>query len=146
MERDIQRAGTNTGGADGSKNCYLVEDQAVTGLTNRDWQLLLAGANHMTLKFNEVIIKEGARNYYFYKIKSGSVKVMKCFADNDEAPVVLNEMGAGRTFGEMSVFDKLGLASATVVAAGNDCELWSWEVGFILQMFGSELGLAKRSV
>eukprot|EP01097_Dermamoeba_algensis_P001225 TRINITY_DN1461_c0_g7_i1.p1 TRINITY_DN1461_c0_g7~~TRINITY_DN1461_c0_g7_i1.p1 ORF type:complete len:611 (+),score=141.89 TRINITY_DN1461_c0_g7_i1:1642-3474(+) len=132
-----------TAGADASRNSYLVEDQAVTGLTNRDWQLLLTGANTMTFKFNETIIKEGARNSYFYKIKNGSVKVIKQFADNED-PVVLNEMGLGRTFGEMSVFDKLGLASATVVGGGNGVELWAWEVSFILQMFGSELGLAKR--
>lgn len=46
-------------------------------LSKRDWQLLLATANVVTLQKNTVIIQEGTLNTHLYRIKSGRVRVEK---------------------------------------------------------------------
>lgn len=88
-----------------------------------------------------MIIAEGKPNQTYFRIKSGTATVLKM---KDGVNAVLSEMGAGKNFGEMSVFDKNGLATASVLSGPAGVELYAIDVNQLLSIFKSELGMAKR--
>jgi len=46
-------------------------------LDERDWTFLMSASTTVTFQPNEVIIKEGEEFKYFYRLKSGVVRVEK---------------------------------------------------------------------
>jgi hypothetical protein len=46
-------------------------------LTSRDWKILLSVAPVLSYDEGQVIIANGENNQYWYKIKSGTVRVQK---------------------------------------------------------------------
>eukprot|EP01114_Cavostelium_apophysatum_P022767 TRINITY_DN8350_c0_g1_i1.p1 TRINITY_DN8350_c0_g1~~TRINITY_DN8350_c0_g1_i1.p1 ORF type:complete len:952 (-),score=273.46 TRINITY_DN8350_c0_g1_i1:46-2901(-) len=69
-------------------------------LTERDWMLILTGAELITFNKDEAIIKRGDNFKYFYRIKSGRVRI------EDEDRNVFGTLAEGDIFGEMSFFDQ----------------------------------------
>ena len=69
-------------------------------LTERDWMLILSGAEVVTYHKDDVILQKEEKPHHFYKIKTGRVKFES--ADQQLNAVVLGE---GDIFGEMPYFD-----------------------------------------
>lgn len=111
------------------------------GLTERDWKLLLVGAQVVSVARNAVAIKEGQPNRHLWRIRSGRMRVEKSEADG--RAVVLALLGSGAMFGEMSALDATGTASASIVA-DTEAELYQIELSFLTRLFVSEPGLARR--
>jgi CRP-like cAMP-binding protein len=68
-----------------------------------------------TLSAGDVIVKEGERNHTLYRIKCGTATVHKKQASGADKRIGL--VGPGAMLCEMSVIDKEGLTSATVIAS-----------------------------
>lgn len=120
----------------------ITHKQDQTELTDRDWQLLLIGANMSTFKSGDVIVKEGELNRRLYRIKSGSAVVTKQRASGADKRIGV--VGPGAMLCEMSVIDKDGLTSATVVASSGSVDVCVIDVSFIHSLFGVEPDLSKR--
>lgn len=116
---------------------FLPDRQKAEELTDRDWQLLLSGATPIVYLRGDFIVKEGSPNKFLYRIKSGKVKVEKggkflCF------------MQTNQVFGEMSLLDRRGKASANVIAEDDGVSVWVIDLSFIITMFKNEPGLCSR--
>ena len=51
-----------------------------TGLTERDWHLILAGANEMTVEEDTPILFHAQHNHFLYRLKEGSLNIIKPIA------------------------------------------------------------------
>eukprot|EP01102_Stenamoeba_stenopodia_P011858 TRINITY_DN3671_c0_g1_i1.p1 TRINITY_DN3671_c0_g1~~TRINITY_DN3671_c0_g1_i1.p1 ORF type:complete len:1002 (+),score=213.21 TRINITY_DN3671_c0_g1_i1:63-3068(+) len=109
-------------------------------LTEKDWQLLLIGAILKKYSPGEAIVREGETNDKLFKLKTGTATISKKRSGENQK---LASIGAGAMFCEMSVLDKDGLISATIVAE-TDVEVWAIEVSFIHSLFEVEPDLSKR--
>ncbi|MFQ5766037.1 MAG: Crp/Fnr family transcriptional regulator [Rhodospirillales bacterium] len=74
---------------------------------------------HLTLKKNEVIIKEGSTSDAAYLILEGEVAVQKGY--HGESPTTVATLGKGNIFGEMALFD--GHNHIATVVATEDTEV-----------------------
>lgn len=113
------------------------------GLTERDWKLLLVGAQVVSVARNQLAVEEGRPNRHLWRIKSGRMRVEKRSNERDGRPVTLALLGSGTMFGEMSALDAAGTATASI-AADTDAELYQIELSFLRRLFASEPGLARR--
>jgi CRP-like cAMP-binding protein len=86
-------------------------------LTERDWVIILSGAETVTFTKGDTIMSKGDNSEYFYKIKAGKVRIStlddkegtvnilidsKQYCLLTEVYIILNE---GDVFGEMPFFD-----------------------------------------
>mmetsp|Transcript_14885 Transcript_14885/g.20793 ORF Transcript_14885/g.20793 Transcript_14885/m.20793 type:complete len:772 (-) Transcript_14885:1494-3809(-) len=72
-------------------------DEVELDMTDRDWKLLLSCAVPIVFIKDQVIIDERTQNTCMYKIKSGTVKVVK-FADGGKERKVLKSLSEGAFF------------------------------------------------
>lgn len=112
-----------------------------TELTERDWKLILSGANLVKFMKDEIVIEQGSLNCHLYRIKEGGVRVEKSY---DGQVTTLAKLGPGSMFGEMSVLSKSGKASASIISDQGlflpSTEIWRAEVDFMHHLFQSEPG------
>jgi CRP/FNR family cyclic AMP-dependent transcriptional regulator len=80
------------------------------GLTEAEVQALCARARRLSVPAKTIVVSEGDRSDSVFVIESGQVKVFLHGEDGKE--VVLNVMGPGEYFGDLSVDD--GVRSASV--------------------------------
>lgn len=115
--------------------------KASTELKERDWKLILSGATLVKFMKDEKVIEQGSLNCHFFRIKEGGVRVEK---SHDGQVTVLNKLGPGAMFGEMSVLTKNGTASASIIADQGlflpSTEIYRADVDFIHRLFQSEPG------
>eukprot|EP01130_Rhizamoeba_saxonica_P006063 TRINITY_DN2402_c0_g2_i1.p1 TRINITY_DN2402_c0_g2~~TRINITY_DN2402_c0_g2_i1.p1 ORF type:complete len:1540 (-),score=356.43 TRINITY_DN2402_c0_g2_i1:72-4364(-) len=100
-------------------------------LSERDWAIILTGANLETYDYDDVILKEGASNSYLYRIKSGYVRVEK---DINGEMVELATLGPNTMFGEISMVKKGGKTTAWIIAESKQLELYKITVDLVLKI------------
>lgn len=90
-----------------------------TELSQQELTELLANAEKCTFAAGDAILNEGSSGNFMYVITEGSATVAK--RDGDGKAAELASLGAGDSFGEMSLADQ-DLRSASVTAT-SDCVL-----------------------
>jgi len=111
-----------------------------TELNERDWSLILAGANPEQFQKDDLIVQEGTYNRCIYRIKKGTVRVER--VENGRT-VILTTMNPGQMFGEMSVLTQ-SKTSATIRADASPTEIFVTEVTFMNRLFQTEPGMQQR--
>eukprot|EP01103_Thecamoeba_quadrilineata_P019456 TRINITY_DN7892_c0_g1_i1.p1 TRINITY_DN7892_c0_g1~~TRINITY_DN7892_c0_g1_i1.p1 ORF type:complete len:1077 (+),score=244.67 TRINITY_DN7892_c0_g1_i1:35-3265(+) len=112
-------------------------------LTAHDWKYLLVGANLKTYERNQIVLNQGSKNLFFYRVKSGIVRIEKQMGSSALNQIV-TRLEVDQTFGEMSVLDTNGITSARVVADSDVVELYQIELTFVFNILQSKAGLSKR--
>ncbi len=80
-------------------------------LTHRDWHLLLSLATIVSCKNNQVIVTQGIPSNSLYRIKQGTVRVVKTTEQNGVSQdTVISTMEQPQMFGEMSILGQYGAA------------------------------------
>jgi len=92
-------------------------------MDDKSWDKLFTTATLTFYQAEDVIVADGVKNDNMYRVVSGQVRVEK---GNDIAQVgqgaVLNSLGSGHTFGEMSFLDG-SLPCANCIAEGDDVQV-----------------------
>lgn len=112
-------------------------------LTEKDWSYLLTRADPpRTYKEGQVILGAGSPNDKLYRIKQGSVNVVKEI--NGEA-VVVDKMSENAMFGEISMLlrSQKATATASIVAKG-DVEVFVLNIEFVMKLLESLPSLAEK--
>eukprot|EP01119_Soliformovum_irregulare_P011897 TRINITY_DN3038_c0_g1_i1.p1 TRINITY_DN3038_c0_g1~~TRINITY_DN3038_c0_g1_i1.p1 ORF type:complete len:1023 (+),score=338.35 TRINITY_DN3038_c0_g1_i1:277-3069(+) len=117
-----------------------IKSHAASGLTERDWALILSGSIAQEYMIGEIIVKQGDENSCLFRIKSGTAVVEK---EEEGVTKTLATMGERSMFGEMSVLTQHGKVSATI-RAQTRVALYKIEATFMYQLFSSEPGIKKR--
>jgi len=114
-----------------------IEDiQDPESLTEDDWHILLQGSKRVTYNKDQAIITEGENFQRIYQIIEGGCRIEK-------GGKRLGAMETGQTFGEIS-FLLSGGASASVIADGENVEVFLLEGYFLNILFGMKPELAGR--
>eukprot|EP01114_Cavostelium_apophysatum_P004912 TRINITY_DN1537_c0_g1_i1.p1 TRINITY_DN1537_c0_g1~~TRINITY_DN1537_c0_g1_i1.p1 ORF type:complete len:999 (+),score=317.95 TRINITY_DN1537_c0_g1_i1:43-2997(+) len=111
-----------------------------TELTERDWAIIMSGANPEKFKRDEVVVQQGVFNRCIFRVVKGKVRAEK---DENGKAVVLSRIEEGQMFGEMSVLTQ-GKTSATIRADSSPCEIFRAEVSFMYHLFQTEPGMQQR--
>lgn len=85
------------------------ENWELSIMSERDWNILLSGAEEVVYIDKELLIKQGEPFKYFFKLKSGKVKVQKQLSK--EKIVTVAEITNGGFFGEMSLLERKTMAN-----------------------------------
>src|SRR6478609_10154085 len=75
-----------------------------TQLSDRELDVVRAGATEKSYPKNAVVLTEGEMGDSLYMIQTGKVKVF--IGDEDGREIILEILGPGDFFGEMSMIDK----------------------------------------
>lgn len=92
----------------------LVSIPLFSDLSGKDLDALLTTLKTIEVKPLEVLVREGDSGQDFYVIKSGELEILRGAGTPDE--MLLNVVGDGQYFGEMSLIMPGGLRTATVRA------------------------------
>lgn len=109
-------------------------------LSNRDWQLLFSTATLVTFEKGDVVVKEGEYNGCMWRIAEGNVRVHKDGSNTS----ALRILGENSVFGEVSVLDPNGKASASIIAEETPTKIWRTESYVMFILFKTEPGLHHR--
>eukprot|EP01124_Arcella_intermedia_P005670 TRINITY_DN13354_c0_g2_i1.p1 TRINITY_DN13354_c0_g2~~TRINITY_DN13354_c0_g2_i1.p1 ORF type:complete len:1073 (+),score=274.40 TRINITY_DN13354_c0_g2_i1:427-3219(+) len=92
------------------------DDLYSIGLSDRDWQVILTGAQVKSYQPGAPVLTSGHRNRYLYRVKSGALAVQK-MVDGEIVRVGL--LAEGATFGEISMLlrNEKGTITVDIVAA-----------------------------
>jgi CRP-like cAMP-binding protein len=112
------------------------------GLTDSDWQVLLLGAQEVTMKKDEKIIEQGITNENLYRVKNGTIRVEKQLPDGSKKLLV--KLGANETFGDTSVLQSLATATANVIADSEQVVLRVIQIDLVFEIFKNNPGLCMR--
>lgn len=136
QDRRIRRKSTS------SVNLSEQLDGPKEELSEREWQILLTGAQPKKFKAGQFILKAGSANEHLFRVKSGKVKVMK---EIDGQEVGVATMGENAMFGEVSMLlrSQKGTATASIVADG-DVELYQLQIEFVLQLLEAHPNVAEK--
>jgi serine/threonine protein kinase/CRP-like cAMP-binding protein len=132
---------------DAEQAAEILHFQKKKDLNERDWRLLLAGANAVRFEQNAYLFHEGDENESLYRIKSGQCRVEKKLptgVDGQKEYKVVAKLGVDVMFGEMSVLSRDARTSAAIVADSADVEVHVIDVDFISDLFATEPGLKQR--
>ncbi len=113
----------NTGDArrpSSSKLSVLRKHEIFSDLDNEALEQLGRYAKHTVLKRGATIFSKGDPGNSLYAVVSGTVKISISSPDGRNA--ILNLVGPGETFGEMSVLD--GQTRSADATANNNCEIY----------------------
>eukprot|EP01130_Rhizamoeba_saxonica_P018005 TRINITY_DN8899_c0_g1_i2.p1 TRINITY_DN8899_c0_g1~~TRINITY_DN8899_c0_g1_i2.p1 ORF type:complete len:483 (-),score=89.36 TRINITY_DN8899_c0_g1_i2:1077-2525(-) len=112
-------------------------------LTLKDWKILQTASELLVLEDPEILLNQGDKNEYMYRIKSlrrGMVNVSK---RKDGVDIKLGTLSKGSMFGEISIISSTSIASATITAsAGVQIERYRPE--FIWSIFDNFPTLTGR--
>lgn len=110
-------------------------------LSDRDWQLLLTGAQTVTKQPGDRFIEQGKPNTHLYRIKRGQIRVEKV---PEKGPrKVLVTLGQGTVLGDTAVIPSMKAATADVLA-DTECEMESISISILFGLFRSDPGLSMR--
>lgn len=114
-------------------------------ITDRDWQLLCTGGTQplKTFKKDQVVLAAGAVNDSLFRIKKGTVRVIKEI--NGEL-INVGTMGENAMFGEVSMLlrsQKEGTATASIIA-DEDVEIWVLDIESVMQLLEGKPTLAEK--
>src|SRR5580698_4117634 len=99
-------------------------------------------AKHSTLKREATIFSKGDPGNSLFAVISGTVKISISSADGRSA--ILNLIGAGEIFGEMSVLD--GQARSTDATANTGCEIFAIDRREFLPFMRNQPELAMKFI
>src|ERR1700753_3606796 len=99
-------------------------------------------AKHSTLKRGATIFSQGDPGNSLFAVISGTVKISISSADGRSA--ILNLIGAGEIFGEMSVLD--GQARSADATANTSCEIFAIDRREFLPFVRSQPALAMKFI
>jgi len=109
-------------------------------MSTEDWDLVNAGANLVSFKDGEVIIKEGQEHHRIYQLATGRCVIKKTTAEGE---IVLGLTHPPALFGEMTFLEN-GKATASVIALGEDCSVYLVEGFYINTLFVDYPAMAGR--
>ncbi len=123
------------------KNMCLAD---VHKLTSRDWKLLLAVSQNVSITPGTVILDGGISNTHMYRIKSGKVKIFRINEEDGKKNLLpMFVLKQRDIFGELAVLGKYGLAGTSAIAE-DAVEVAEIELSYVEQLFTSDPGLAAR--
>lgn len=111
-------------------------------LTQRDWKIILANADVIIYQANQVVIEAGSFNQSLFYVKTGTLNVMGNDPETSQKKNVAT-LGENSVFGEFSVLDTKGKATATVVSACLS-EVYRLDAAFLLSVLDSDPDLSSR--
>jgi len=111
-------------------------------MTERDWQMLSAGAEVKRYGVGEVIIPRGPVNRHLFRIKKGSVRVEQSI---NGQTVILQRLKEKEleVFGEMALFAQTSNTEENVVA-DEPTEIVKYKIDFVIDMCRAEPLLSER--
>jgi CRP-like cAMP-binding protein len=122
-------------------------DTNAAHLTTRDWKLLLTCAQLVNRKKDDVIVTQGQRNEYLFRLHKGVCRVEKTGeSETGEIRTIIlpHQLKPPSMFGEMSCLGEHGIASASVVSDDDRTMIYQMEMSFIEGLFATEPGLSMR--
>lgn len=122
------------------KNTNEERESGLRELSNRDWQLLFSTATLVTFQKGDVVVKEGEYNGSMWRIAEGNVRVHKDGSNTS----ALRILGESSVFGEVSVLDPNGKASASIIVDETPTKIWRTEFYVMFTLFKTEPGLHHR--
>ena len=97
-----------------------------SGLRKKDLKTLAASCIKRHFKRGETLVKQGEPGRGLYAIVSGSVKIVKQIATEDELEIAV--LGRGDFFGEMSVLDNAPRSASVRAVEDTECLiLTAWD-------------------
>eukprot|EP01103_Thecamoeba_quadrilineata_P008121 TRINITY_DN178_c0_g2_i1.p1 TRINITY_DN178_c0_g2~~TRINITY_DN178_c0_g2_i1.p1 ORF type:complete len:785 (+),score=162.25 TRINITY_DN178_c0_g2_i1:240-2357(+) len=105
------------------------------GLTDRNWNLMAAGAPTITLSKGQVLIEEGSHSQHVYRIKSGRVRLEK-----DKQTI--RTLGQNAVFGERNVLTAGAISMFRVVADEENTLICQMDLPFLSKVFEGNPRLA----
>src|ERR1700693_5232272 len=135
----------NTGEARGvpsSKLAVLRKHPIFCDLDNEAFEQLCRYAKHSTLKRGTTIVSKGDPGNSLVAVVSGTVKISVSSPDGRSA--ILNLIGAGEIFGEMSVLD--GQPRSADATANTNCEIFIIDRREFLPFVRSQPALAMKFI
>jgi len=113
-------------------------------LTERDWQLLMTNSGPAKIfSPGQVVLAAGSPNDSLFRIKHGSVRVLK---EVGEELLEVAKMGEGSMFGEVSMLlrsQKEGTATASIIAA-EETEVVILAIDSVMSILASKPALAEK--
>eukprot|EP01122_Echinamoeba_exundans_P012030 TRINITY_DN494_c0_g2_i1.p1 TRINITY_DN494_c0_g2~~TRINITY_DN494_c0_g2_i1.p1 ORF type:complete len:820 (-),score=147.31 TRINITY_DN494_c0_g2_i1:472-2931(-) len=112
-------------------------------LSERDWVLLLTGAQTLTLKPNEILMSPGESYEWFYYVKTGMIHIQRPTTSGKETIISL---APGKSFGELALIaDKLAAVCPYCIAAGPEgATLATVSPAFLFQVGEAHPELGRR--
>jgi CRP-like cAMP-binding protein len=123
----------------GAAVCWEDVTEALRYLTDEERVRLLARAESRTYSPGEIILGEGEPHEEIYIIVDGSTRVEKLAGDDR---VVINRMGAGEAFGEMSLLD--GERTHSSVVAEEPVDVFVLHLGNMADLLEEDPELASH--
>lgn len=110
-------------------------------LTQRDWRLMLTGADKQSYDAGATLVELGVPNRNLFYIESGEARLEA----NDEhgANVVISTVGKGSMLGELAAFDNIVLSTARIRAI-SAMVVNNVNIAFVSTLFESEPDLYRR--
>jgi CRP-like cAMP-binding protein len=110
-------------------------------LTQRDWRLMLTGADRQSYAAGATLVELGVPNRNLFHIDTGEAQL----ESNDEngASVVIATVGKGSMLGELAAFDNVVLSTARIRAL-TPMVVNNVNIAFVSTLFESEPDLYRR--
>lgn len=113
-------------------------------LSDHDWQILVTGADAIrTYKKDQVILESGKQNDYLFRIRKGTVRIIK---EINGVEVNVGTMGENAMFGEVSMLlrsEREGTITASIIA-DEEVELWVLDIEYVMQLLSAKPLLAAK--
>jgi len=111
-------------------------------LTDREWKILLTGAQLKTYKHNEIIVDANANNDRLFRVRSGKVRLEK---EIDGVRQVLGVVSAGDVFGETSMLARRATPTNFIAIADDlQTEVYIMQIDFVLRMCETDWELSEK--
>eukprot|EP01124_Arcella_intermedia_P009174 TRINITY_DN15952_c0_g1_i1.p1 TRINITY_DN15952_c0_g1~~TRINITY_DN15952_c0_g1_i1.p1 ORF type:complete len:1775 (-),score=412.71 TRINITY_DN15952_c0_g1_i1:1327-5910(-) len=105
-------------------------------MTDRDWRVILTGAQLLTFSPGSVILKAGEVNRHLYKVKSGVLNVQKTV---EQSTIVVGSIKEGDTFGEISMVLRSEKGTITVdIVAATEVEVYQIDINLVIGLCETE--------
>jgi len=111
-------------------------------MTDRDWQLLNAGALTTLYGASETVLPMGIENRHIFRIKKGSVRVVKKI---EEKNVTVARMYERDMFGEISMLLRVDKAKTTAaIIADQETHILKYQIEFVIKVCLQEPNLSEK--
>ena len=100
-------------------NTALTSIPLFSNMSSKHLELLSAQACHLSYVKNSIVIAEGDYSDSLYILRQGKIRIY--ISDNSGREMLLNELGAGDYFGDLSLIDQEPRSASAITAC--DCEV-----------------------
>ncbi|MBL8020492.1 MAG: cyclic nucleotide-binding domain-containing protein [Leptospirales bacterium] len=114
-------------------------DKPYSLLTPTDWDKLLADSEEKPFNRNDMIVQEGSKQQFVYRIQEGYVRIAR---NQNGQDIVFSRLGPEDLFGEMSFLED-GIASASVFA-DSDVRVRAIQTRRLESLIASDSSFATR--